>query len=436
MQTLSGFPYAEIEFGKQGETVKRDSFDALLASVTQGDAPQLIVLVHGWNNDMDDARRLYSELGQRLREVLDSSPPSGIPAGPLTLLGVLWPSKRLGERALIPGAAASVAEGPIEDAELIARLDELHDVFDAPDAEQRIDLAKTLVDRLKDSLEARDEFVALMRGLVPETADDDADDFARAFRAAAGRDVLAELEAPVLPVGISGTDTTGRSAAAPGADASGGTNAAADRFLDLTTYYQMKERAGVIGVTGLNPCLRELRARNEGIGLHLVGHSFGARLVTAAAAGSPGEPAVPQDTLTLLQGAFSHYGFARDYEPGHDGFFRRVVTESTVRGPILITHSMRDTAIGYAYPLASRLARQFDSVFGDSNDRYGGMGRNGAQRTPEARQGQLQEIGRTYDFAAARVHNLNADTVILDHSDIRKPQVAYAILSALACANN
>jgi hypothetical protein len=257
--------------------------------------------------------------------------------------------------------------------------------------------------------------------------------------------VLAELEAPVLPVGTSGAQTTGGSAAGLGDDAAGsaafslaqgGMNAAADRFVNLTTYYQMKERAGVIGVTGLNPRLRELRARREGIGLHLVGHSFGARLATAAAAGSPGEPAVPQDTLTLLQGAFSHYGFARDYEAGHDGFFRRVVTEGIVRGPILITHSMRDTAVGYAYPLASRLAQQVASALGDANDRYGGMGRNGAQRTPEARQGQLQESGGTYDFAAARVHNLNADTVILDHSDIRKPQVAYAILSALACANN
>jgi hypothetical protein len=106
-----------------------------------------------------------------------------------------------------------------------------------------------------------------------------------------------------------------------------------------------------------------------------------------------------------------------------------------VRGPIVITHSLHDTAVGYAYPLASRLAQQVASGLGDANDRYGGIGRNGAQRTPEARQGQLQEVGSTYDFARARVHNLNADTVILDHSDIRKPQIAYAILSALAPAN-
>jgi hypothetical protein len=32
------------------------------------------------------------------------------------------------------------------------------------------------------------------------------------------------------------------------------------------------------------------------------------------------------------------------------------------------------------------------------------------------------------------VHNLNADSVILDHSDIRKPQIAYAILSAVSSA--
>jgi pimeloyl-ACP methyl ester carboxylesterase len=443
MDTLSGFQYAEIEFGKQGEVVRRDSFDALLASVPQGDAPQVIVLVHGWNNDMDDARRLYSGLAERLREVLDASPPSGIPAGPVMLLGVLWPSKKFADRELIPGGAASVAGGPVADAELIARLDELRDVFDAPDGEQRIDQAKTLVDRLEDSPAARDEFVELMRSLVPEGADADADDFARAFRGAPGRDVLAELEAPVLPVESSDAEIMEGGATAVGTDATGsaafslslgGIKAAAERFVNLTTYYQMKERAGVVGINGLNPRLRELRSRRGDVGLHLVGHSFGGRLVTAAAAGSPGGPAVLQDTLTLLQAAFSHYGFADDYEPGHDGFFRRVVTDRLVRGPILITHSIRDTAVGYAYPLASRLARQVASGLGDANDRYGGMGRNGAQRTPEARQGQLRDVGAAYDFAGASVHNLNADSVILDHSDIRKPQIAYAILSAVSSA--
>src|SRR5205823_3426700 len=52
---------------------------------------------------------------------------------------------------------------------------------------------------------------------------------------------------------------------------------------NLTTFYQMKERAGVIGRNGLAPVLNELATRYPGIRMHLAGHSFGARLVTSAA---------------------------------------------------------------------------------------------------------------------------------------------------------
>jgi len=35
-------------------------------------------------------------------------------------------------------------------------------------------------------------------------------------------------------------------------------------------------------------------------------------------------------------------------------------------------------------------------------------------------------------FAAGKVHNLNADALISNHSDICKPEVAYALLCAVA----
>jgi len=208
--------------------------------------------------------------------------------------------------------------------------------------------------------------------------------------------------------------------------------AAAERFLNLTTYNQMKERAGLVGSSGLNPRLRELRERSPQVRLHLVGHSFGGRLVAAATVGSPGQPAVEPDTVTLVQAAFSHYGFAQNYDPGKDGFFRRMVSDHMTRGPVLITHSIRDMAVGSAYPLATRLAGFAAAGLGDSADRFGGIGRNGAQKTPEAVAGRLQETGTPYNFEPQRVYNLNADNVILGHSEVCIPQVAHAVLSAAA----
>ena len=49
------------------------------------------------------------------------------------------------------------------------------------------------------------------------------------------------------------------------------------------SYYEMKNRAGVIGRAGLGPLLGRLAAAAPGLRVHLMGHSFGARLVAYAA---------------------------------------------------------------------------------------------------------------------------------------------------------
>jgi hypothetical protein len=212
-----------------------------------------------------------------------------------------------------------------------------------------------------------------------------------------------------------------------------GIKAGALNLLNYTTYYQMKERAGTIGAGPINELLGQIRAKNPALRIHLIGHSFGGRLVTAATAG-------PQrfapSTMTLLQAAFSHNGFSADYDGnGSAGFFRKVVAEGRVNGPILVTHSDKDTAVGIAYPLASRINGEQAAALGDANDKYGGIGRNGAVKTTEAVTGKLLNVGAAgYGFAKGKLHNLNADACIAGHSDICKPEVAYAVLTAVAGA--
>jgi hypothetical protein len=96
---------------------------------------------------------------------------------------------------------------------------------------------------------------------------------------------------------------------------------AARRIANFTTYYQMKERAGVVGRTGLGQLLRRLRSRKSALRLHLIGHSFGARVVTAAV--DTLDANTPAVTVTLLQGAYSHNRLAKAFDGTHDGFFRR-----------------------------------------------------------------------------------------------------------------
>jgi hypothetical protein len=87
---------------------------------------------------------------------------------------------------------------------------------------------------------------------------------------------------------------------------------------------------------------------------------------------------------------------AQKFDGEQDGFFRALISESRIDGPIAITYTKNDRAVGVAYPLASRIAFQKAAALGERNDPYGGMGRNGAQHTPEAEERSCRRsVGNT-----------------------------------------
>ena len=191
----------------------------------------------------------------------------------------------------------------------------------------------------------------------------------------------------------------------------------------------MKTRAGTIGKNGVAPFLDRLPPSIEAI--HLIGHSFGGRVVTAAAANST-TPRIR--SMTLLQAAFSHNGFSKK----KNGFFRAVVEQKRVHGPILITHSILDKAVGTAYPLASRINQDDRLALGDKNDRFGAIGRNGAQEMEDTEVDAAQINLRPatdpqpYQFKQPVIYNLNGDTLITGHGDVTNEAIVSAVLSAVA----
>ena len=440
MTTLQNFSYFPVEFTKDGQVFDPAQVEALVAGLKQPPPTDLLVLSHGWNNDMHDAQGLYDTFLAAFRPVLEGAAKAVLAGRTFAVLGVLWPSKKFADTQLIPSGAAG-ANSPITNALLVAALDRLKGVFDAPGADQVLEQAKALIPRLEDSPKAQGDFADLLRQVLPATEKSPDVDAGAAFRTLPGQDVLARLAKP-LPAATRGPGPAHGPGAGPGANPVGhaaglgsffgGIKAGALNLLNYTTYYQMKERAGNVGRDGLHGVLRRVRQEAPQVKLHLVGHSFGGRVVTAAAAGADGLPDLQVQTLTLLQAAFSHYGFSDNYDGQQAGFFRRVLTNHTVQGPILISHSVKDSAVGTMYPLASMLARQVGAGLGDAHDKFGGMGRNGAQKTPEATEGPMAAVGGTYAFKAGKIYNLNADAIIQEHSDICHPEVAYALLRAIA----
>jgi len=437
MQSLKGFPYFEVEFNKQGKSSNSDQVKALTDFLAMDGATDLFVISHGWNNDMADARDLYTRFFDCARQVLDSGVVASISKRKFAIMAVLWPSAKFADKDLIPSGAAGIGS-PITNDFLTGELDSMKKVFNTAKARATLDKAKKLVPKLEDSKKARTDFADLMRSLLPKKISPDVD-AGSDFSKLPGDEILQRLSKPV-PVTLS-NPTAGGGAAMIGGGAAineggaasvgqffSGIKSGAAQLLNLTTYYQMKDRSGIVGSGGVNQILVSIRTQNPNFKLHLIGHSFGGRLVTSAAA----QANIKVNTLTLLQAAFSHYGFSELYDGTHDGFFRKVVTDKTVSGPILISCTHNDLAVGKMYPLASLLAGQIAADLGDKNDKYGGIGSNGAQKTPEASDGILLKVGGTYKFQAGKLHNLNSDTIIKGHSDICHNEVAYAIFSAIA----
>ncbi|MBK8061702.1 MAG: hypothetical protein IPK33_28515 [Gemmatimonadetes bacterium] len=444
MATKNGFPYAELEFdakGKFGAAQLKAALDTLRAP----GLTDVLVLSHGWNNDIADARKWYGAYLDFFRKEVDARHVPGIDTHKVGVIAVFWPSKRFADSELVAGNASSVG-APVTKASVKKQLTLLASAFPDKASKAKFAAAEKLLDKIETDVAAQRKFVDLLRTFWT-TGKSGADALPATGAKKPGDQVLKLLAAPVLdlPKGKIGGGSGGATSIG-GAGGGAGTNAgqAANIFgsilggvrnaLNMTTYYTMKERAGTVGADGLAPVVQRIQREFPALKVHLAGHSFGGRVVTACANALPKGAANRVQSLFLMQAAFSHYGMAQKYDGTSNGLFRSVISDKKVAGPIYITYTAKDKAVGLAYPLASRLGGQVASAMGDENDKYGGIGRNGAQKTPEVTPHELLPTSQQYAFNAGGVYNLDANAIITGHSDICRPEVAHALASAIAAS--
>ncbi|HTP31848.1 MAG TPA: hypothetical protein VMJ75_06720 [Candidatus Acidoferrales bacterium] len=431
-------PIFEVQFDKNGNVFQpQQEADILRFLTTPGNqVTDLVALSHGWNNDMDEARTLYRKFLRHLEPLLPAAKADKVAA-----IGVLWPSKRFAEKDLIPSGSAAFDPFELLSPLLAEQVEQLKNTLGSADADKLLDDAAALLPRLENSASAQRDFVAKLAAAIAPHLDakqSSHEEGASSLATQDGAELLQKLSAPVETATV---DTAGGGAASL-SDTAGGAagmgsllssiTAGASRLMNLFTYFTMKDRAGIVGRNGVNPMLNRIQnGISKDIRLHLAGHSFGGRLMTATV---DGPAPLRVSTLLLLQAAFSHNGFAQKYDGQHDGFFMNVVAQKKVSGPILVTHSDKDQAVGTAYPLASRIGGDTAAAFGDASDIYGGIGRNGAQHMGDAAQDvTLLAAQSPYQLAPGKlIYNFDGNDVITGHSDVARPETAWLMALRIA----
>jgi hypothetical protein len=429
-EQMSGFPYWQIEFDEDGKPVQPSAIDTLLGELPTHAVQDFFVFSHGWNNDRRVARSLYSSFFDQLQAVLKGR---NLSPGSIGTAGVIWPSILWPDEAPAPkaGGAASLP-AKLSDSDMASQLTV---AFKRPEQVAAIEeMARLLDERPKNDPAALSRFQQLLGALAPPSADPE-DNGDRALVTEPPDHVFRSMA-----VGVARP----RAAAAGIDDAFEGLWTGAREALRATTYWHMKSRAGTVGRAGLGPLIGRIHASQPGVRVHLIGHSFGARVVSFALSGLPAGldgPASPVKTLVLLQGAFSHFAFADalPFDSQRGGALKGMA--SRVDGPLLVSHSKKDAAVGVAYPKASFLSRADAASLEDKATRWGAMGSGGA-RAVNATEVAFKPVGQPYVFAKGKFLNLDGNNLIVKggppsgaHSDIIYPQIAWAVLSAAGIAS-
>lgn len=408
--------------------------DEVVRTVAAEAITDVVLLSHGWNGDLPDARDQYRRWLTAMTEcaadraALVERAPGFRPL----VVGLHWPSKAWGDEDLGGGSFTATAAGPSVDGttvdELVDRYAALLSQTDAARGALRAIFDAALTDiapmampkNVAEAYAVLDAEIGL--GADGEGAQPGADRLP--FDASAAyQDVLDEEDLDAF-----------------GGSALGGILAP----LRTLTFWHMKRRACRFGESGAADLLRRMQAAvpsGRMVRFHLMGHSFGCIVMSACVAGRPqGQPA-PIDTLILVQGAMSLWSYCSSIpsSPRRPGYFHRIVAEGLVRGATIVTMSEHDRAVGFFYPLGAAVARQRSFALGRLPV-YGGLGTFGVRGLP-TEDLRLRDVSESYRFEPQMIYNLESSRVIANgagpsgaHSDICHPAVAHAVWSAIAVA--
>ncbi|MGH8923377.1 MAG: hypothetical protein ACRDWA_01850 [Acidimicrobiia bacterium] len=423
-------PFYLLRYDKDGRAAGPRTQEHLIDALESGDFTDVYVFSHGWNNDFSTALSYYRNFivgygNLRRRLNLDY----GRPYRPL-LAGIVWPSTAL----VLPWEEGpSFAGGEARD-ELSAGEQVLIEDLAADVAPSDRDRFYELVNSDQGLSEAEALELATLAQSVFADGDSDVGDeqgpdpgeFVASW--AAIPQPVPETEAGPADFGDFGT--------------AGTTDSAPDAALELgkfdprnalrmLTVWKMKDRAGKVGALGVGGVLRDGLAKSSSeVRFHLIGHSYGARVLLSALAYRPVARQV--DSLLLLQPAVSHLCFA-DLVQGSNrpGGYRDTLIR--VKKPILATFSAHDFPLTKIFHLTLRRSRDLgeaEIAAGEPPNVYaalGGFGPRGLGHRSQEIKVKTAPEGYDLGESAPEVYGVDATSTVGGHGDVSNQSTWWAL---------
>jgi hypothetical protein len=432
-------PWYVIPFDKQGRCKAPRTRGSLLNALDDGDFTHVFLFSHGWNNDWSMASKRYEDFIDGFVKLrMDAGLTRPATYRPL-LVGVFWPSTSLvlpWETG--PSFAAS------DETQQVAERDAFEDDFDrSVDAiaeelpEESLDRFYELVGADALSADGIRELAALLSPILDDDDEVSADgaessDLAEAWEAGAALMKARARESDDFDdeeedFGVAAPVV---SRAAPQAAAGILSMLDPRHAIRTATVWIMKDRAGRVGARGVHPLLCEILDSCKA-SVHLVGHSYGCKVLLSAVACGPLPR--PVTSALLLQPAVSHLAFAKNADgKGHPGGYRVVLDR--ICQPILTTFSSRDFPLSKVFHLAVRRRSDLGEqrIAAAPPGRFAALGGYGpgGMKPLEAETIMLKEPGQSYEelqTPGLKILALNGSRHITGHGVITQPATYWAL---------
>lgn len=420
-------PFYALRFDKSGRSEGPATERHLVDDLAKSDYTDVFLFSHGWNNDWATALDRYDRFGEQFRQLRSTHQLDfgGRDYRPL-LAGVFWPSTAL----VMPWEQGPDFAGESGDV-----------AADAVDRSVLAEIAESVADddlpRFYELTEretlGEDEARELVRIIASIYSGGDADINEDPARTAddmlAGWSMLeTAIAGPELAAGPGDFGAVG-AAGSGGPEAAGIFSALNPRNLVRgATVWKMKDRAGKVGSNGVSALLSRMLGATVGKSTryHLIGHSYGARVLMAALLGQPR----PVQSLLLLQPAVNHLCFADRLGSGEPGGFKKVL--DLVDRPVMSTFSANDFALHRTFHLVLRRGGdvgEVDIAATEPPNQYAALGGYGPRGFAGWREVPIKDPTDRYDVGpgAPDVWAIHGTARIGDHGDVINAATAWAL---------